>query len=68
MNTILSETDYKSVPAEQKERLHAFRMMGYCPDEKGPVLALRPQATLLNAPLLGLCWAGRLRRYRSGSL
>jgi hypothetical protein len=25
MNTILSETDYKSVPAEQKERLHAFR-------------------------------------------
>lgn len=25
MNTILSETDYKSVPVEQKERLHAFR-------------------------------------------
>jgi len=27
MNTILSETDYKSVPAEQQERLHAFRTM-----------------------------------------
>jgi pimeloyl-ACP methyl ester carboxylesterase len=25
MNTILSETDYESVPAEQKERLRAFR-------------------------------------------
>jgi maspardin len=25
MSTIISETDYKGVPAEQKERLHAFR-------------------------------------------
>lgn len=25
MTTIISETDYKGVPAEQKERLHAFR-------------------------------------------
>jgi maspardin len=26
MNTLFSETDYKHVPAEQKERLHTFRM------------------------------------------